>query len=191
MGFRKSHVSVIRRSHFQRNLVIYCILTIIIYIYIYIYMCVCVCVCMCVCISCRSKERIEIYLKQVGPRRDLHFLKFIHFVLTYVLYMCMFPACCFRQRTYVAEGLGNGVLNDLNSLLFALWIFFLSVLGSINYSPFFLVCVYFSILWYLSLCVCVYVCTRVGEVLGFTNSYVSFLRECVSWGFFLCVAVWF
>ena len=26
--------------------------------------------------------------------------------------MCMFPACCFRQRTYVAQGLVNRVLNE-------------------------------------------------------------------------------
>ena len=26
--------------------------------------------------------------------------------------MCMFPACCFRQRTYVKQGLVNEVLNE-------------------------------------------------------------------------------
>ena len=26
--------------------------------------------------------------------------------------MCMFPACCFRQKTYMAQGLVNGVLNE-------------------------------------------------------------------------------
>ena len=31
---------------------------------------------------------------------------------TYVSYMCMLPACCLRQRTYVAQGLVNGVLNE-------------------------------------------------------------------------------
>ena len=30
---------------------------------------------------------------------------------TYVLYMCMFPAFWFCQRIYVAQGLVNGVLN--------------------------------------------------------------------------------
>ena len=24
----------------------------------------------------------------------------------------MFPACCFRERTYVAQGLANGVFNE-------------------------------------------------------------------------------
>ena len=38
------------------------------------------------------------------------FFEFIYFVLIYVLYMCMFPACCFRHRTYIAQGLVNGVL---------------------------------------------------------------------------------
>ena len=33
---------------------------------------------------------------------------FIHFVLTYVYV----SACCFRQRTYMAQGLVNGVLNE-------------------------------------------------------------------------------
>ena len=28
------------------------------------------------------------------------------------IYVCMFPACCFRQRTDVAQGLVNGVLNE-------------------------------------------------------------------------------
>ena len=41
--------------------------------------------------------------------------------------MCMFPACCFHQRTYMAQGLVNGVFNEtwtlsclqlLKSLLF-------------------------------------------------------------------------
>ena len=38
--------------------------------------------------------------------------EFIYFVLTYVLYICMFPAYCFRHRTYMAQGLVNGVLNE-------------------------------------------------------------------------------
>ena len=29
-----------------------------------------------------------------------------------MLYLCMFPTCCFCQRTYVAQGLVNGVLNE-------------------------------------------------------------------------------
>ena len=29
-----------------------------------------------------------------------------------MLYICIFPAYCFRQRTYVAQGLVNRVLNE-------------------------------------------------------------------------------
>ena len=53
-------------------------------------------------------------------RERFVFFEFIYFVLTYVLYICityvlyicMFPACCLRQRSRVAQGLLNGVLND-------------------------------------------------------------------------------
>ena len=65
-----------------------------IYIYIYIYNYV-------------YEEKYN--LKWEDPRRDLYLLNF--FVLTYVLYMCMFSACCFCQRICVAQGLVNGVLN--------------------------------------------------------------------------------
>ena len=40
----------------------------------------------------------------------MYILYLFYFVLTYVLYICMFPACCFPQRTYVTQGLVNGVL---------------------------------------------------------------------------------
>ena len=40
------------------------------------------------------------------------FFEFIYFVLAYVLYICMFPACCFRQRTCEVQGLLNGVLYE-------------------------------------------------------------------------------
>ena len=63
---------------------------------------------MCVCVyknvCCWSKESIKIYFK---IRRSTNlFCSYI------VLYMCMFPACCFRQKTYVAQGLLNGLLNE-------------------------------------------------------------------------------
>ncbi len=38
--------------------------------------------------------------------------QFIYLVLTYMLYICMFPACCFRQRTCVAQGRFNGIPNE-------------------------------------------------------------------------------
>ena len=60
---------------------------------------------MCVCI-----------LKSVGPRRDLYFLN------SFILYLhtcniCVFPACCFRQRTYAAQGLVNGITRVSPSLI--------------------------------------------------------------------------
>ena len=39
------------------------------------------------------------------------FFDFIYFILTYVLCMCMLPLCGFRQRTRVAQGVVNRVLN--------------------------------------------------------------------------------
>ena len=74
---------------------------------------------------------------------------FIYFVLTYVLYMCMFPACCFRQRTYVTQGIVNGALNKTSTHSFPQFERFAvsSVVGLYKgYSPFFLQCVYFSLL---------------------------------------------
>ena len=60
-----------------------------IYIYIYIYKDGC----------CRSKERIRIYF-EIGRS-----------TIKGMLYICLFPACCFSQRTCVAQCLFNGVLN--------------------------------------------------------------------------------
>ena len=34
-------------------------------------------------------------------------------VCLHVIYICMFPACCFHQRTCVVQGLLNGVLNEI------------------------------------------------------------------------------
>ena len=59
---------------------------------------------------CRSKERIRIYFKIRRSMKRFVFFEFIYFVLTYVLYICMFPACYFHQRTFVAQSLVNGRL---------------------------------------------------------------------------------
>ena len=82
-------------------------------IYIYIYN-----------VCCRSKERIKIYFKTGRSMKRLVFFEFIHFVLTYVFYMCMFPTCCFRQRNiYRTRPCYWGTHWNLNSVLFAIRIF--------------------------------------------------------------------
>ena len=55
---------------------------------------------------------IYVYLKIGRSTKRSVFCEFIYFVLTYVLYIYMFPACCFCQRTCVTQGLLNGVLNE-------------------------------------------------------------------------------
>ena len=114
------------------------------FIYIYIYVC------------CRSKERIKMYSRIGRSMKRFVFFKFIYFVLTYVLYMYMFPASCFHQRTYVAQGLVNGVLNET-------WrSFSLFPIECLLYSALSL----FDVVW--------------GFTNSFTNSYFSSLCECVS-----------
>ena len=114
--------------------------------------------------------------------------------------MYMFPACCFRQRIYVAQGLVIEVVNETwthSCSLFELFSvglggFYIEVILPFSKSVFTLVC--FIPLWYLiclSLCVCVCACarTRVGVVLGFTYCHFSSVCVCVSvcLGDFLCV----
>ena len=107
-----------------------------IHIYIYIY------------IVIGPKRKISI-LKWVGPRRDLYFFRIYLFIS--FLNTCMFPAYCFRQRTYMAQGLVNGVLNK--------------TYGG-HSSFFFLDCVYLSLLypllvfdkWYVFVVMIVSVC---------------------------------
>ena len=48
--------------------------------------------------------------KWIGSRRDLYFLKIYLFISS--LRTRMFPAGCFRQRTCMAQGLVNWVLNE-------------------------------------------------------------------------------
>ena len=47
----------------------------------------------------RSKKRFVFFLNL--------FILFSH-----TCYICMFPAYCFHQRTYVAQGLVNGLLKN-------------------------------------------------------------------------------
>ena len=63
--------------------------------------------------------------------------------------MCMYLACYFRQRTYVAQGLIDGVLNETwthscsQFECFSIWLWVLYR----GYPPFFLECVYLSLLY--------------------------------------------
>ena len=92
----------------------------------------------------------------------MNFHEFIYFVLTYVLYMCMFPACCFHQRTYVAQSLVNGVLNDTwtHSCLQFEWFsvglggFYIEVILPFSLSEFTLDC-FTDIYIYIYICACV------------------------------------
>ena len=105
------------------------------------------------------------------------FFEFIYFVLTYVLYLCitfvlyicMFPACCFRQRTCVAHGLLNGVLNETWTHSCFQYKWFLSgwICFYKGFCSSFLEYVYFGLLYpslifdmflVVCVCVCVYVC---------------------------------
>ena len=110
-----------------------------------------------------------------------------------VIYICMFPACCFRQRTYAAQGFLMGGTMRLELTLF--FQFKLPLVGQASlyrgHSPSFLEWVYFCLLYsplifdmFIVVCVCVCVCERmcigVGVVLGFTNRLFLF---------FLCVWV--
>ena len=146
------------------------------------------------------------------------FFKFIYFVLTYVLYICMFPARCFRQRTYVAQGLVNGVLHEawIHSCFQYKW----PLVGQAGFywsrCPSFLECVYFGLLhpslifdMFIVVCVCVcvltlewfrvsitvFVCVCVSVYLKefcgfrFTGSSFSFFCICIHMSAYVCVCV--
>ena len=48
-------------------------------------------------------------LKWVCLRRDFYLFRIYLFIDLFILFLhtCMFPVCCFRQRTYLAQGLVN------------------------------------------------------------------------------------
>ena len=98
-----------------------------IYIYIYIY--------------------IYNYIKIRRSTKRFVFFEFIYFVLTYVLYICMFLACCFRQRISVTQGLINGVL----ILYIYIYIYAHICLCACDYNT-----MYMSLYLYVYSCVCVY-----------------------------------
>ena len=150
------------------------------YIIIYIY----------INVGCRSKERIRIYFKIGKSTKRFVFFEFIYFVLTYMLYICMFPTCCFRQRKCVAQDLLNGVLNETwtHSCFQYKWL--LSGQTGLYRGPCssFLECVYFGLL-YLSLifdmfivvcvCVCMCVCVYVLKLEWFWVSLKAFFCMCI------------
>ena len=45
-------------------------------------------------------------------RSTKRFVFFRIYLFILFLHTCMFPACCFRQRTYMAQGLINEVLSE-------------------------------------------------------------------------------
>ena len=81
------------------------------------------------------------------------------------IYICMFPAWCFHQRTYLVQDLVNGVSKKLElTRVCSLNGFYLLMVFFMNAGPsFFLDCVFLCLLylsftfWYLG-CVCVCVC---------------------------------
>ena len=139
---------------------------------------------------------IYIYIKIGRSTKRFVFFESIYFVLIYLLYMCMFPACSFRQSTYVAQGLVNGELMRFELTLVCSWMFF-SWLGWVlyrGYSPFFLECVYLSLLYPSLIFDTFIVCVRARwSAFGFHEQLFSSVGvwESVSWGFFACGAVWF
>ena len=121
----------------------------------------------------------DTYFKIRRSTKRFVFFEFIYFVLTYVLYICMFPACCFRQRTYVARRPFNGVLNETwtHSCFQYKWPLFGQAGLYRGRCSSFLKCVYFGLLYlslifdvYICMCVCVcaraYVCVLTLELLG-------------------------
>ena len=109
------------------------------------------------------------------------------------LHTCMFPVCCFRQRTYMGQGFVNVVLNATWTHLCLQFEWSSVGYGFIQRSSFLflrecftLVC--FTHHWYL-LCFCNCVYVFIGVVLDFTNSHFFLcMCRCVHWRFF-CVCM--
>ena len=60
---------------------------------------------MCVCVYMYIYIYIYIYIKMSMSTKRLVFFRVYSFIS--FLHTCMFPGCCFRQRTYMAQGLVN------------------------------------------------------------------------------------
>ena len=131
---------------------------------------------------CRSKERKKYFKMSRSTKRFVFFFRIYLFIS--FLYTCMFPACCFHQRTYMAEGIVN--VGDLNSLVFAVWMVFSWLWVYSEVTPlFFSECAYLNLLslifdMFLSLCVLEWFRISLTVIL------------CVSWdSFCVSVVVWF
>ena len=81
-----------------------------VYIYVFIYVCVCINMCVCVCVRfvgvVDPKRENSKYFKMNSSTKFCIFKKWIF------LHECMFPTCCFRQRTYVIQGHINRAPNE-------------------------------------------------------------------------------
>ena len=111
---------------------------------------------------CRSKEKIRIYFKIGRSTNRFVLIGFIYFVFTYVLYICMFPACWFRQRTRGTRHFKWGTCFQYKWLLSGQTDLCMRRCSS------FLECVYFGLLYpslivdiFIVVCVCVCVCVCV------------------------------
>ena len=119
----------------------------------------CVCVCVCVCIG------FLLYMIKMNrsTKRSVIFKElFIHF-----LHTCMFPTCCFHQRTYVAQGHVNRHSWDLNSLMLLVESFQVymglyrghsSLSQRVSILSLYIYIYILYILIYIYICVCVCVC---------------------------------
>ena len=75
---------------------------------------------------------------------------YFFYLFIFFLHSCyMFPACCFRQRTCVAQGLLNGVFNETwtHSCFLYKWFSFGQIYLYKGLCSFFLECVYFDLLY--------------------------------------------
>ena len=61
---------------------------------------------------------LYIYIYIYCSQNELVHLEICIFLELFILFLhtCLFPACCFRQRTYVAQGHMKGVPNEVRAL---------------------------------------------------------------------------
>ena len=102
------------------------------------------------------------------------FVIFRIYLFILFLHTCMFPAFCFHQKTYMPQGLGNGLLNETWTHLCLQLEWFSVVYGFIYGSSSLFLRVCFTLvlplidIWYIFIIVCMG-----GVFLEFINSYFS------------------